>query len=413
MKLKIIFLVLFAALVTAAVIKWWPTRAEKISATKSGERKIIYYQSAMHPWIKSDKPGKCPICGMNLVPVYEGEAGSAAENIVALPASSVSAVGVQSEAVRIRPLRHTVRVAGKIDDDDTRHRLLAAYTDGRIEKLSVNYVGAEVKAGEPLATFYSPDLLAAEREFILLARPTADGEKEFLTAENSRMVSAVTQRLKLLGLAEAQIEALRKKGEADSFTEISAPMTGTVVARHAYEGQYVKAGDVLFEIGDFSTMWFVFAAYERDLAWLQAGQAVEVSTPSVPGKIFHATIAFIDPNLDEATRSAKVRVEIANPVITTNGPPHRELRHRLFAEGTVTVDAPDALAVPRGAVLSPGGSPKVFVDLGDGHYEERKIKLGRAGDEFLEVIEGVEAGEKVVTAGNVLIDAEAQLSHNQ
>ena len=413
MKLKIIFLVLFAALVTAAVIKWWPTRAEKISATKSGERKIIYYQSAMHPWIKSDKPGKCPICGMNLVPVYEGEAGSAAENIVTLPASSVSAVGVQSEAVRIRPLRHTVRVAGKIDDDDTRHRLLSAYTDGRIEKLFVNYVGAEVQAGEPLATFYSPDLLAAEREFILLARPAAKGENKMPAAENTGLLNAVTQRLKLLGLTGAQLEALQKKGVAEAFTEITAPMTGTVVARHAYEGQYVKAGDALFEIGDFNTMWFVFAAYERDLAWLQAGQAVEVATPSVPGKTFQAVISFIDPNLDEAARSAKVRVEIANPVITTNGPPHRELRHRLFAEGVVTVDAPDTLAVPRSAVLSPGGAPRVFVDLGGGHYEARKIKLGRTGDDFLEVLEGLEDGEKVVTAGNALIDAEAQLSHNQ
>ena len=413
MKLKIIFLVVLAALATLAVVKWLPSHSEKTTATKSGERKILYYQSAMHPWIKSDKPGNCPICGMKLVAIYEGDDSATADNIVTLKSNSVSAVGVQSEEVRVRPLRHTVRVAGKIDDDDTRHRLLAAYTDGRIEKLSVNYVGAEVKAGEPLATFYSPDLLAAEHEFILLARPASDGGKKSLTEENSRMVNAVMQRLKLLGLTEAQIEALRKNGEANSFTEISAPMTGTVVARHAYEGQYLKAGDALFEIADFSTMWFVFAAYERDLAWLQAGQAVAVSTPSVPGKIFRATIAFIDPNLDEATRSAKVRVEITNPVITTNGPPHRELRHRLFAEGVVTVDAPDTLAVPRSAVLSPGGAPKVFVDRGDGHYEERKIKLGRTGDDFLEVLQGLEAGEKVVTAGNVLIDAEAQLSHNQ
>ena len=412
MKLKIIFLVVLAALATLTVVKWLPSHSEKTTATQSGERKILYYQSAMHPWIKSDKPGNCPICGMKLVAIYEGDDGAAADNIVTLKPNSVSAVGVQSEEVRVRPLRRTVRVAGKIDDDDTRHRVLSAYTDGRIEKLSVNYVGAEVKAGEPLATFYSPDLLAAEREFILLARPAA-GENKILAAENLRMVSAVTQRLKLLGLTETQIEALQKNGEANSFAEISAPMTGTVVARRAYEGQYVKAGDALFEIADFNTMWFVFAAYERDLAWLKPGQAVEVSTPSVPGKVFHATIAFIDPNLDEATRSAKVRVEISNPVITTNGPPHRELLHRLFAEGMVTLDAPDALAVPRSAVLSPGGVPKVFVDHGDGHYEERKIKLGRAGDEFLEVIEGVEAGEKVVTAGNVLIDAEAQLSHNQ
>jgi Cu(I)/Ag(I) efflux system membrane fusion protein len=219
--------------------------------------------------------------------------------------------------------------------------------------------------------------------------------------------------LKLLGLTDSQITALRENGEARAFTEILAPMSGTVVARHAYEGQYVKAGDSLFEIGDFDTMWFVFAAYERDLAWLRAGQMVAVTTPSVPGKMFHAAITFIDPNLDEASRSAKVRVEISNPVITTNGPAHRELLHRLFAEGAVTVDTPETLAVPRAAVLSPGGAPRVFVDLGDGHFEERAVQLGRNGDEFFEVLDGLSVGEKVVTAGNVLIDAEAQLAHNQ
>jgi Cu(I)/Ag(I) efflux system membrane fusion protein len=189
-------------------------------------------------------------------------------------------------------------------------------------------------------------------------------------------------------------------------------MTGTVVARHAYEGQYVKAGDSLFEIADFSKMWFMFDAYERDLAWLKPGQAVDVTTPSVPGKISHATVTFIDPNLNTATRSTKVRVEIPNPLVESDGVARRELFRGPYAEGVVHLDAPEVLAVPRSAVLQPGSQPVVYVDEGKGYYEQRKVKLGRVGDEFVEVLDGLTEGDKVVTSGGLLIDAEAQISQS-
>src|SRR6185503_7745082 len=174
MKAKTIFLIVIVAALAGAG-GWFAARhlpKHDTAPTKSsGGRKILYYQSAMHPWIKSDKPGRCTICGMQLSPVYEGESGfQAAEGLVTLGSNSVQAINVQTDAVTNRALARTLRVAGTIDDDDTKHRRISAYAEGRVEKLFVNYIGAEVAAGQPLAIFYSPALLAAESEYLTVVK---------------------------------------------------------------------------------------------------------------------------------------------------------------------------------------------------------------------------------------------------
>jgi membrane fusion protein, copper/silver efflux system len=412
MKAKIFILVTIIAVI-AATGGWFAARhghgAAKPAAT--GGRKVLYYQSPMHPWITSDKPGRCTICGMKLEPVYEGERGfTASEGLIMLGSNSVQVINVQTDIVTNRPLVRTLRVAGVIDDDDTKHRRLSAYAEGRIEKLFVNYVGAEVVAAQPLAVFYSPALLATESEFLTVAKQAASpGLSATLQSERTHLKEAAAQRLKRLGYSDAQIAALAKKDSADARTEILAPATGTVVTRNIYEGQYVKEGDVLFEISDFNTMWFQFDAYESDLGWLHVGQPIEVTAPALPGRTLSASITFIDPNLNEMTRSAKVRVELPNPLIEEDGRRRRLLYHRMYADGVVKLQIPNVLALPRSAVLS-AGEPAVYVEVGDGAYEQRQVKLGRRGDDFVEVLEGVNAGERVVTTGNLLIDAQAQLN---
>lgn len=412
MKPRLLFLTLIVAALAAGAgwfaARQWP--ASPASAPPAG-RKILYYQSAMHPWIKSDKPGKCTICGMDLVPVYEGDKGfEAGEGLVTLSSNTITVIHVQTGPVRRQPLRRTLRVAGNIDDDDTRRRILSAYIDGRIDRLMVNYVGAEVVQGQPLAAIYSPMLLSAEREYVLLASrksgPADPGDGQARLLESTRL------RLQRLGLTGAQIDSLPAKPETELHSEILAPMTGTVVARNVYEGQYVREGDKLFEIADFSVMWFQFDAYERDLSWLQTGQEVDVTAPAVPGKIYRAKITFIDPNLKDPTRSAKVRVELPNPVVEENGRRRRELYHRLYAEAVVKVDLPSVLTVPRSAVLFPGTQPVVYVDRGGSTYEQRRLRLGRAGDDAWEVLDGLAEGEQVVITGNLLIDAQAQLNQS-
>jgi Cu(I)/Ag(I) efflux system membrane fusion protein len=398
--------------VLAAAGGWFAAKhsdAEKKPAP-SGAREILYYQSPMHPWITSPKPGRCTICGMQLEPVYKGERGFAAtEGIVTLGSNSVQVINVQSELVTNRPLTRTLRVAGTIDDDDTRHRRLSAYADGRVEKLFVNYIGAEVVAGQPLAIFYSPSLLAAESEYLTVVNQKSPAAvSDVLREERKRLIDAAAQRLKRLGYSDGQLADLARKDAAAARTQILAPMTGTVVSRNVYEGQYVKEGEALFEIADFSTMWFQFDAYERDLSWLRVGQSVEIATPALPGRTLTAPITFIDPNLNEMTRSAKVRVELTNAVVEEDGRKRRLLFHRMYADGAVKFETSAVATVPRTAVLS-ASEPLVYVEVGTGAYEQRKVKLGRRGDDYIEVLEGVQAGERVVTTGNMLIDAQAQL----
>lgn len=401
---KLLFLLL-AIIAVATGVGWQLGLRHTHSATAiSGERKVLFYQSPMHPWIKSDQPGNCTICGMKLVPVFEGDADAASGDVIKLGPQSVSVVGIESSAVTRQPLRRTIHVAGTIEDDDTAHRRLSAWVDGRIDKLFVNYVGAEVTAGQPLAAFYSRDLLVARSEFSEAVRRPASPERE-------SMLTASRAKLRRMGLTPEQIEKL--PGQTGDTIDIVAPSSGTIVERKVYPGQYVKEGDVLFEIGDFSKMWFIFDAYERDLAWIRAGQTVEVTTPSVPGKIYSAPITFIDPNLVMDTRSAKVRVVLENPLVGDSGRPRRELLHKVFADGRIKVETEPLLTVARSAVLSPGGAPMVYVVKGERAYEPRHVTLGRIGDEVWEVLAGLQEGERVVTTGNLLLDSQAQLDHPQ
>lgn len=349
----------------------------------------------MHPQVTSEKPGRCTICGMELTLIDEDDmsAGTIAssDNLVVLTQNQIQVLHVQSAEATIRTLQRTLRVAGVITEDTTRHRVLAAYVDGRIDKLSINYVGSEVAAGQPLADFYSPSLLQAEREYRQLS-----GE----------LRASSVLRLRQMGLAPAQIDALDHKPLDALTSQILSPISGTVVAQAVAAGQYVATGERLFDIADFSTMWFVFHAYEQDLPWLSIGQNVRISTPALTNKTFTAKISFIDPNLDETTRSANVRVELPNPLV--NG--KRDLLNRLYADGQVVLDAPSVLTVPRSAVLQTGPDALVYIDQGSGGYERRVVQTGRRGDVYQEILTGLKPGEQVVTNGNLLIDGQAEMN---
>ncbi|HEY6229085.1 MAG TPA: efflux RND transporter periplasmic adaptor subunit, partial [Verrucomicrobiae bacterium] len=343
---------------------------------EKGGRKILYYQSAMHPWIKSDKPGNCTICGMKLSPVYEGEKGAEMDtNVVVLGSNSITVLHVRSVPVTERPLKRTLRAAGIIEDDDTRHRIISAYVAGRIDELYVNYVGAEVTQGSPLAKFYSPDLLAAEREYVTLVKNTNTVTAIAVEAHHP-LLQAAALRLKRLGLTDQQIAELPQKKAESQHSEIVAPMSGTIVNRLVYPGQYVMEGEKLFEIADFSKMWLQANIYERDLPWIRTGQVVRVTAPALPGRVFGGRVVFINPTIDEMTRSAIARIELENPIVDVDGQKKRLLYRKLYADAVFEVEAPPVLAVDRAAVINPGGAPIVYVDLGGGAYEQRPVKLG-------------------------------------
>lgn len=393
------FIAILLTLAIAVPATWYVTKhlpIEAMSSAKDNGRKLLYYQSAMHPWVKSDKPGRCTICGMELTPVYEGDPGfdsAAGSDVLTLTQSMIQVMNVQTTEARVLPLVKTLSVAGKLDDNASRHRVLSAYIPGRIEKLHVNFMGAEVTAGQPLAEFYSPSLLQSEREYRML---------------NGELRDKTALRLRQMGLTPEQIGALPSKDPNGLTSQILAPMGGTVVAKDVYEGQYVQEGQKLFEIADFSTMWFVFRAYEQDLPWIKPELKVDVTTPSHPGRTFSGNITFIDPNINDATRSADVRVELENPLVDGR----RLLLHRLYADGAVHLEPTSVLTVPRSAVIEAGPEAVVFADLGAGAYERRVLKLGRRGDKLVEVISGVKEGDKVVTNGNLLMDGQAEMNRS-
>ncbi|MEO5711921.1 MAG: efflux RND transporter periplasmic adaptor subunit [Luteolibacter sp.] len=396
--MKTFITILFTAAIAVAGTWLYKDRMshETAQSPAGTERKPLFYQSPMHPWIKSDKPGRCTICGMELIPIYPGEKGldpTGGGSAVALTHSQVQVVNVQTVAAKTQPFTKTLKVAGTIDDDATRHRILSTYVDGRVEKLHVNYMGAEVTEGQPLAEFYSPGLLQTEREYRQL---TGDLKK------NTGL------RLRQMGLTAEQIAGVDQKPAEVLTSQILAPIGGTVVGQKVYEGQYVTTGQELFEIADFSTMWFMFPAYEQDMPWISVGQSVSITTPSKPGKTFVGKVAFIDPNFDETTRSTSIRVELANPLVDGK----RGLLHRLYAEGAVEVKTPAVLAVPRSAVIQTGAEALVYVDQGGGAYSQKPVKTGRHGDQLVEVLSGIAEGDLVVTNGNLLIDGQAELNRS-
>ncbi len=388
MKPANIALILLAALAGWQASRWWPAAVD--SSVKM-ERRILCYQSPMHPWVKADKPGQCTICGMPLVPIYEGGADfdHSAEDIVMMPKGTPNVLGVQTVEVKKQPLVRTLRVSGMIGEDESRHGIISATVEGRLDGLAMSGEGDKMTRRQPIATIFSRPLLAAAEDYKLaLAQGSPDLEK-------------VKRRLMQYGLVWEQIAAIPTRQADDLYFGMLAPLTGTIVKSYVSEGQYVKEGDRLFEIADFTTMWLVFAAYEQDLPLIQVGQIVTVSTPSLPGQPTKARVSFINPNLDETTRSAKVRVVLENP--------DRRFKNKTFAEGQIELEAPEVMAVPRTSVLWSGTKPHVYVERTPNAYERRDITLGRSGDALWEIKEGLKEGERIVMTGNMLMEGQAQM----
>jgi len=359
-------------------------RGSSFRSSHAPEQKVLFYQDSMHPWVKSGQPGKCTICSMDLTPIYEGQTGfGLSNNLVVLSSNSITVLNVQASDVKRQPLRSTLRVAGTLEANETRKTIVSAPAPCQIEAMAVEYAGVEVEKGQPLISLFSPELVQKAGYF----RGTT-----------------ANPRYSPVGLAPP-------KDSSNPYSrELSAPQSGVVVERNAYVGQYVAEGEKLLTIVDASVLWFRFDVYERQLSWLETGQKIDVVVPAVPGKVFPAVIAFLEPTLNEVTRTVKVRADVNNPVAAGKSGAHRLLRFGMYAEGRVRADVPDVLAVPRTAILFPGGAAYAYVDRRNGAYERRQVKLGRQGDELWEILGGLDEGDRVVTAGNVLMDAQAQFN---
>ena len=394
--------------------------AESSPSEQAIKESSSVWTCSMHPQIRLPRPGKCPICFMDLVPVAAGaDAGVGPRQLSMSPDARLLA-GIATSPVRRGPAENEIRLFGKIAYDETRLVSLTARFSGRLEKLHADFTGISVNADEPLADIYSPELRTAEEE--LIQASTAyhrAGEKGQDQIESSAraMLDAVREKLRLWGLSSDQIAQIEAEGKASDYLTIMAPAGGIVVRKPAQVGQYVNTGDLLYAIADLSRLWVLMSAYESDLVWLRQGQKITFTSPSFPGEVFRATVSFIDPVVDPETRTVSVRAIIDNPRLRLKPDMfvHAIIKGRIDLEGEVLADNESGgapLLIPATAPLITGTRAVVYVELPGTEepvFEGREVVLGpRAGDYYI-VREGLAEGELVVVNGAFKIDSELQI----
>jgi Cu(I)/Ag(I) efflux system membrane fusion protein len=365
------------------------------------EEEATIWTCSMHPQIRMDKPGKCPICAMDLIPVDETGSG--------VKTTSPDEIQMTEEAMKIADVQ-TLRVLkdypfnktyllGKVTADERNIAELTGRFGGRIEKLYVNFTGQHVTKGEPLATIYSPVLVTAQKELL-----EAAGYKE----SNPELYRTTKNKLMLWDLSEEQVSRIEQSGEIRYNFDVLSPLLGTVTIRHVSPGDYIREGSPLFQVIDLSHVWVMFEAYETDLPWISLNDRVDFSVKSLPGKTFNGKVKFIDPLIDPKTRVAQVRVELDNP--------GGQLKPGMFTSGVfISGKALDKkeLLIPKTAVLWTGKRAVVYLKVPGRDrpsFMYREILLGPEAGEYWVVAEGLEEGEEIAVNGVFRIDASAQLA---
>ncbi len=373
--------------------------------------RVIEWTCSMHPQIRQPKPGQCPLCGMDLIPVADSEGDEATgPTELRLSAKARKLAEIQTSPVERREVTAEVRMVGKVDYDETRVSYITAWVPGRLDRLHVNFTGVEVKRGDPMLSLYSPELLAAQEELlqaVATVRSLEDSDVSVVKRTAAGMVEATREKLRLWGFTPGQIEEIEERGVASDHMTIFSPASGVVVQKSALEGEYVKTGARIYTIADLSTVWVMLDAYESDLQWVRSGQEVEFQAEAFPGETFTGKIEFIDPVLDPSTRTARVRVSLANP--------RGKLKPEMFVRAVVKAGLrarpgeESPLVIPASAPLITGRRSVVYVEKEPGLYEGREVVLGRRAGDYYIVEEGLAEGERVVTQGNFKIDSAIQI----
>jgi len=363
----------------------------------AGERKIKYYKSTMMPGEVRQTPGKDSM-GMDMAPVYEEEAAAAASQNIAIDPVTIQNMGIRTATVTRGPLRRIIRTVGVIDYNESTMGEVSTKFKGWIEKLDVNTTGQLVMRGDPLFEIYSPDLYSAQVEYLLA---TASPTNTTPGAEGLR-VSAIT-KLKFYDISEAQIAELDKKRQPRKTLSIVAPQDGFVVEKNVVEGQMVDIGMKIFRLADLGLVWVQADVYEQDLAYIKLGQEATVTLSYLPDREFRGRVTYIYPNVDEKTRTARVRMEFHNPGYF--------LKPGMFATVKIASELdPSVLLIPDIAILRSGEKTTVFVALAGGKFEPRTVILGpQAENDEYQVLSGVNEGELIVASGQFMLDSESQL----
>ncbi len=359
---------------------------------------------SMHPQIRMDEPGLCPLCAMDLIPLQTTGSGDAAidPDAIQMSIEAIALANIQTTTVnRQNPVKE-VRLYGTIQVDERLSQSQTSHVSGRIEKLFVSFTGESVRRGQPIATIYSPDLLNAQQELI---------EAVKMKDLQPTILEAVREKLRLWKLTNEQIASIEQSGEVTPTIDVIATTNGIVISKNVSQGDYVNTGTILFDIANLSQVWAVFDAYESDLPFLKKGDKLEYTMQSLPGKKFSGTVSFINPILDPITRTAKIRVETSNP--------RGELMPEMYASAIVNAQLKqynNELVIPKSSILWTGKRSIVYVKQQNTEtpaFMLREVELGPSlGDSYV-ILSGVDDGEEIVTNGTYIIDASAQLSGKQ
>ncbi|WP_236994381.1 efflux RND transporter periplasmic adaptor subunit [Candidatus Methylomicrobium oryzae] len=325
-------------------------------------------------------------------------------NTMTVSPERLQSIGVKFEEAHRHAVNKTIRTVGRVETDERRLARVNIKLEGWIDQLYVNTTGQKVKKGQLLFTLYSPELVATQEEYLLAVRAAKTlGTSEFPeVAEGARSILEVSRRrLQLWDIADYHIRDLERTGKVLKTLPFHAPLSGTVIEKTAVAGMRVMPGDMLYTIADLSKIWVLADIYEYELPLIQTGQTAQVSLSYAPQTVFTGRIAFVYPTVDPETRTAKVRFELDNP--------KELLKPGMYANVELAVPLGERLAVSKDAVLESGERQIIFIHHGDGQLEWRNVKIGLRGGDWVEIVEGLQEGEHIVTSANFLLDSESQL----
>lgn len=331
---------------------------------------------------------------------------------IEIPYDKQQMIGIDTTKVQIKPMTKIIRTIGRVSYDETKLASINTKFEGYIEKLLVNYTGQYVKRGQLLASIYSPELLSTQLEFLNLldwkqeSKSTSSYYKQnninnMLAKDSLAIIEAAKQRLKLFDISDSQIKEIEKTRQPRKTLSLYSPVNGYVVQKMVVQGSRVMPGDNLFDIADLSTVWIIADVYEQDLSLVNPNQSADITLDYFPNKTFSSKVNYIYPTVENMTRTAKARFSIPNYNL--------KLKPQMYTNMEISVPLGEKLVIPASAVINTGKQKLVYVDLGEGIFQQREVETGVEANNLVEVVKGLNEDEKVATSGNFLIDSEAQL----
>ena len=376
-------------------------RPAEVKKEAKKQRKILYYRNPMNPSITSPTPKKDAM-GMDYIPVYEGEEETEAPGTVTISPEKIQEIGVRSEPVQYRVISKDIRTTGIVTYDERRLSQIRSKVSGWIEKLIVNTTGQFVKKGEPLFEIYSPDLVTAQQEYLVALEAYDKFKASGDTSPFANLLDAARQKLRYWDISDKQINQLSTGKKITKTMYLYSPVTGIVIEKPAaLKGMAINPGDVLYQIGDISKVWIDADIYEYEASEIREGQRARITLPYDPGEVFYGRVNYVYPYIKADTRTLKARIDMPNR--------GWKLRPDMYANVEIEVGGQKRLSVPASAVIDTGLRQVVIVDLGNGRFAPRNVTVGLRGDEYWEILKGLNEGEKVVTTANFLIDSESNL----